>query len=37
LIDRATRDALGDDVDALSPGPVQLKGKAALVEVFAVP
>jgi class 3 adenylate cyclase len=37
LVDRATREALGDELHARSLGPVQLKGKAAPVEVFSVP
>jgi class 3 adenylate cyclase len=37
LVDQTTREALGDDIDARSLGPVLLKGKAAPVEVFSVP
>jgi class 3 adenylate cyclase len=37
LVDQTTRDALGSHLDAHSLGPVQLKGKAAPVEVFSVP
>ncbi len=36
LMDRATRDGLGERIDVESLGPVALKGKAAPVEVFAV-
>ena len=36
LIDRVTRDALGEAFEAEELGPVQLRGKAAPVEVFAV-
>ena len=36
LMDRATRDGLGERIGVESLGPVALKGKAAPVEVFAV-
>jgi adenylate cyclase len=36
LIDRATRERLGDEVDVEPLGPVQFKGKTADVDVFAV-
>ncbi len=36
LIDRATRERLGEQVDVEPLGPVQFKGKTADVEVFAV-
>jgi len=36
LIDRATRDRLGEQVEVEPLGPVQFKGKSADVDVFAV-